>query len=53
MCYECKCQDVNYVFSPSSITEDTIKKAAKAAKITVKEAKQNMLKLLQKELTDL
>jgi hypothetical protein len=50
MCYECKCKDKNFVLTPSSITEETFKRAAKAANITLEEAKKNTLKLLQQEL---
>ncbi|HEX8965925.1 MAG TPA: hypothetical protein VF820_05835 [Patescibacteria group bacterium] len=50
MCYECGCNEPTVVISPDSITEDTFKKAAKGAKISVEEAKRNTLELLTKEL---
>lgn len=52
MCYECSCDDPEYIYTPESITDETFKKAAKAAKISVKEAKWNTLKLLKRELED-
>lgn len=50
MCYECGCNDPNYVKTAASITEDTIKKAAIANKMTLTDAKHKMLELLQKEV---
>lgn len=50
MCYECDCGKTTTVMSDDSITEKTFEKAAEGAGITVREAKENTLKLLKKEL---
>lgn len=50
MCYECGCGHTNTVMSDDSITEETFKKAAKGAGISVEKAKRETLKLLKKEL---
>lgn len=50
MCYECGCGHTNTFASDDSITDETFKKAAKGAGISVKEAMKNTLELLKKEL---
>lgn len=50
MCYECGCGHTNTIMSEDSITDETFKKAAKGAGISVEEAKRETLKLLKKEL---
>lgn len=50
MCYECGCGSTKTTMSDDSITEETFKKAAKGAGVTVEEAKRFTLELLKKEL---
>ncbi len=50
MCYECKCGKNYTIMSSDSITEETFKKAAAGAGVSLLEAKRNALKLLKKEL---
>jgi hypothetical protein len=50
MCYECTCGKTYTTMSPDSITEETFKRAARGAGISLREAKENALKLLKKEL---
>lgn len=50
MCYECGCNNTMTIASGESITEDTFKKAAKGAGISLEEAKRNTLELLKQEL---
>lgn len=52
MCYECGCGFTNTVMSDASITEETFKKAAKGAGVSLEEAKKNTLELLKKELKE-
>lgn len=50
LCYECACGSTTAIKSSDSITEDTFKRAAAGARITVEQAKRNALELLKKEL---
>ena len=50
VCYECACGSTTAIRSNDSITEETFKKAAVGARITVEQAKRNTLELLKKEL---
>lgn len=51
MCYNCGCGVPNdNMGNPDNITEEDIQKAATASGTTVKEAKKNMLEMLQKEV---
>ena len=52
MCYECGCGKTNTIASDRSITEETFRKAAGGAGISLEQAKRNTLELLKKELKE-
>lgn len=52
MCYECGCGHTNTVMSKDSITDETFKKAAKGAGVSLEQAKKNTLELLKRELKE-
>lgn len=50
MCYECGCGNTKTVMSKNSITDESSKKATEGSGITTKQAKENTLELLKKEI---
>ncbi len=50
MCYECGCKNPKTIMSDESITDETFRKAAEGAGVSLQEAKRNTLNLLKLEL---
>ncbi len=52
MCYECACGSTTAIRSAQSITDETFRKAAEGAGISVEQAKRNTLEQLKEELEE-